>query len=413
MASAVLACALAAATATPVMAAAPALRGELLPVPAGTDRQTSVRAVDVSPSGVVAGNALDSASSTELPLRWAPAGPAGWWRQRLALPAGATSGHVSGLTDAGEAAGSVTLGDTRAVRWSRDGRSSTLLSAEPSAVTAVGPDGPWAVATVDPAIPIGGEAELVSRDGARTPVRGTPELDNGYRRTVGSVGGPVTALVWVGDGIGQGATTSPVLWRAGGSVRLPVVGSYFLGPACVSRVQADGSVVYSGYQSSGGTVAWVLARHAGGVPGAEVTLSRATAAGQPTAGLTCAAGDGGTDALAADGGIAGYVSDADGRRAAFWDAAGERTVVPLAAGEQSASGVAVATGGRMAVLADLGDGAAALSLWDDGVRTRLSAPAGWTVTAVVELTDAGLLVADVRNAAGVVRPAVWNLAGRG
>ncbi|MEU4561159.1 hypothetical protein AB0F72_22480 [Actinoplanes sp. NPDC023936] len=200
---------------------------------------------------MVAGNVLEtitvpdgSPSSVELPQRWVRAVPAGWWRQRLTLPAGATSGHVNGLTDAGEAGGSVTLDATRAVRWSLDGRSSTLLSADPSAVTAVGPDGPWAVTTVDPEIPVQGDTELVSRDGVRTPLRGTPDLDTGYRHTAGSVGG------------------------------------------------------------------------------------------------------------------------------------------------------------------------GALSLRDDGARTRLSAPAGWSVTSVVELTDTGLLVADVRNADGVVRPAAWNLGGR-
>ncbi|MDI6105580.1 hypothetical protein QLQ12_44075 [Actinoplanes sp. NEAU-A12] len=402
----------------PATAAAPAVRAEMLPVPvAGPDRRMSVRAVDVSPLGVVAGNALEtstapdgSTSYVERPQRWAYAGPAGWLRQPLALPSGATSGSVDGLTDLGEAAGSVSLGGSRAVRWSLDGRSTTVLSDSPSNVTAVGPNGPWGVSTFNPQIPIQGDAELVTRDGTRTPLRGTPDLDTGTSRSVGSVGGPDTAIVWVGEGIGQGRTSRPVLWRAGATLRFPVFSSYFLGAACVSRVHADGSAVYSGYSTSGGQVAWVLVRHAGGVPGTDVTLLRATGSDQPIAGLTCSPGSD-ADVFASDGGVAGYLTD-DGQRAAYWDAAGTLTVVPLEAGEQSASGVAVADGGRMVILARHEDGSSRLSLWDDGARTRLSTPRGWDVTSIVELTDAGLLVANVQNAEGVVRPAAWNLAGR-
>ncbi len=412
-----LAGALGVAGATPAAAAAPAVRAELLPIPtAGPGREISVQAVDVSPLGVVAGNTLEtvtapdgSTSSVERPQRWAYAGRAGWLRQPLTLPAGATSGHVDGLTDLGEAAGHVSLGSSRAVRWSLDGRSTTVLGDSPSTVTAVGPNGPWGVSTFNPQIPIHGDAELVTRDNTRTPLRGTPDLDSGTSRSVGSVGGPDTAIVWVGDGIGRGRTEWPVLWQAGATLRFPVFSSYFLGAACVSRVQADGSTVYSGYTSSGGQVALVLVRHTGGVPGTDVTLLRTTGADQPRAGLTCSPGLD-ADALASDGGIVGYLID-DGRRAAYWDAANTLTVVPLESGEQSASGVAGADGGRMVILARHEDGTSRLSLWDDGVRIRLSTPRGWDVTSVVELTDAGLLVANVQNAAGVVRPAAWNLAG--
>jgi hypothetical protein len=151
-----------------------------------------------------------------------------------------------------------------------------------------------------------------------------------------------------------------------------------------------------------------MVRHVGGVPGTDVELSRATAAGQPVAGLACSSGFV-PDNLAADGGIAGSVTDTDGTRAAYWNADNERTVVPLAAGERSAKGVAVADGGRMVLQVDGGDGSVRLSLWHNGVRRALATPAGWTVSSVIELTDRGLLVANVRDASGTVRPAAWQL----
>ncbi|MEU4420298.1 hypothetical protein AB0F81_06700 [Actinoplanes sp. NPDC024001] len=399
--------------------AAPTVRGHLLPVPAaGAHRQISVWAVDVSPLGVVAGNVEQtttapdgSASYLELPQRWAEVPGVGWLRQQLALPAGATSGRVNGLTDPGEAAGSVTLSDGRAARWSIDGRYTTLIGGASTSVTAVGPHGPWAVLTYDDDIPVIGESELVTRDNVRTPLSGTPDLDTGSRRSVSSVGGPDTAIVWVGEGLGQGRTSRPVLWKAGATLRFPVISSYFLGPACTSEVQADGSTVYSGYLRDDGEIAFALVRHVGGVPGADITLSRATGAGQPTGGLDCTPASS-ADTLASDGGVAGYLTDTNGRQAAYWDAANTLTVVAREAGEQSASGVAVADGGRMVILAQHDDGTSRVSLWDNGMRTRLTTPAGWTVTSVVELTDAGLLVANARNAAGVARPIAWNLTGR-
>ncbi|MFI7546269.1 hypothetical protein [Actinoplanes sp. NPDC049599] len=400
-------------------AAAPAVRGELLPVPAGgPGRQISVTAVDVSPFGVVAGTAQvtitgpDGVSTfTDLPQRWGKIPRAGWLRQQLPLPAGATSGRVNGLTDLGEAAGSVSGDGTRAVRWSLDGRSATLLGEDRSSVDAVGPAGPWGVNTSTAESPIAGEADLVTRAGARTPLRGTPELGTGYRRSVGSVGGPETALVWVTDGVGRGATARPVLWRSGATVRFPVVSSFLLGNTCVTRVHADGSLVYSGFILGGGTPSYTLVRHTGGVPGTDVTLSLAAVPGQPVGGLSCTPGLT-SNSLASDGGIAGFLSNAAGTRsAAYWNAADEQTVIPLQAGEQSAAGVAAAGGGRMVILAQQDDGTSRLSLWRDGVRTRLSTPSGWDVASVVELTDAGLLVANLRNTEGLIRPAAWQLAG--
>lgn len=403
--------------AAPAAASTAPVRGTLLPVPAaGPGGQLTVTAVDAAPLGVVGGTASvhvtnpdGTVSTVSTPHRWVRVPRVGWVRQPLALPDGATSGVVDGLTDATEAAGRVTLdGVARAVRWSVSGVSSTLIGESASAVTAVGPNGPWGVTTDTAPLPPAGYAELVTRDGTRTLLAGTPELDAGYRRSVGSIGGPTTALVWVTDGAGMGTNARPVLWVGGATRRLPVISSYFLGSACVSPVRADGSVVASGYSIDGGKVALVMVRHVGGVPGTDVELSRTTAAGEPVAGLVCGSGFK-PDNLAADGGIAGFVTTPDGTHAAYWNADNERTLVPLAAGERSAKGVAVADGGRMVIQAEGEDGSVRLSLWHNGVRRPLTTPDGWTISAVVELTDRRLLVANVRDASGVVRPAVWEL----
>lgn len=395
------------------------VRGRLLPVPAaGPGAQLTVTAVDVSPRGVVAGTAHvvttnpDGTQSTaDTPQRWAKVPHTGWQRQQLTLPAGATSGTVAGLTDRGEAAGEVTLdGATRAARWSVGGRSATLIGEAGSRVSAVGPSGPWGVFTgfTNPNNIFAGNSESVTRDGTRTALNGTPELDAGYRRWVSAVPDPDTALVWVVDGIGRGINSRPVLWQGGATVRLPVFSPALLEPACVSRLQSDGSVIASGYNVEAGIPSFVLVRHVGGVPGTDLVLSRATGPGRRISGISCESGRA-SNGLAADGGIAGYVNDADGRRAAYWNAADVLTVVPLEAGEQSATGVAAAAGGRMVIQARGDDGSTGLSLWRDGVRTPLSAPAGWSVASVVELTEAGLLIANVRDAAGTVRPAAWDL----
>ncbi|MBM2615102.1 hypothetical protein JIG36_05945 [Actinoplanes sp. LDG1-06] len=376
--------------------AAPApltIRGELLPLPAGAASGT---AVDVSPLGVVAGTAQ------ELPQRWVELPRVGWVRQPLALPEGATAGTVTGVTDLGAAAGAVTVdGSSRAARWSLDGRSAALVPG--TRVDAVGPRGTLGVYTAG-AEPMG-ESDLVARDGGRIPLRGTAELDAGYRRTVASVGGPATAVVWVTDGIGKGTTARPVLWRAGATLRLPVFSSFLLSTACVTRVLPDGTVVSSGYSNDGGTIAFVLTKHVGGVPGTDVELSRATQTGGQFASLTCDSTQSSRNALATDGGIAGNVQ----QQAAYWNPAGEVRLVPYAEGERASTGVAAATGGRMIVRAEHEDGTLSYSSWRAGVRTPLTAPEGWSIASVVELTDAGLLVANVRNADGVLRPAAWHL----
>ncbi|GAB2602244.1 hypothetical protein Aab01nite_62810 [Paractinoplanes abujensis] len=373
--------------------AVPAITGALLPVPAGA---VSVTAVDVSPLGVVAGTADDR------PQRWGRLPGAGWLRQPLALPAGATTGTVAGVSDLGEAGGSATVdGVPRAVRWSVTGLSAGLVPG--TRVDAVGPRGPLGVFTAG-SEPFG-ESDLVARDGSRTPLRGTPELDAGYRRTVASIGGPQTAVVWVTDGIGKGTTARPVLLRDGATLRLPVFSSFLLSTACVTRVLPDGTVVYSGYSNDNGAISFVLAKHVGGVPGTDVVINRATPSGGQFAALTCDSTQSSRNALASDGGFTGQAAG----QAAYWTPAGEGKSIPYAEGERASTGVAAASGGRVIVRAEREDGSLSYSLWHNGVRTALTAPAGWTIGHVVELTDAGLLVANVRNTAGVTRPAAWRV----
>ncbi|MBU2663598.1 hypothetical protein KOI35_08775 [Actinoplanes bogorensis] len=365
--------------------AAPVISAELLPGPAGT-------AVDVSPLGVVVGTAQG------IPQRWAKLPRAGWVRQQL----GTTPGTVAGVTDLGEAAGTV---NSQAVRWSVSGLTATVIPG--TRVDAIGARGTAGVYTAG-SEPLG-ESDLVDRDGTRTALRGTPELDAGYRRTVASVGSSRTAVVWVTNGIGKGTTARPVLWRDGATLRLPVFSSFFLSNACVSRVLPDGTVVSSGFSNDSGTPTWLMTKHVGGVPGTDVVLNRATASGQPIAGLTCDSTQSSLNTLAADGGIAGRVD----QQAAYWDPAGTAHVVPLAAGEVSAIGAAASTRGRIIVKATEADGTVRLALWRAGERTPLATPPGWAVRDVVELTDAGLLVANVSNAEGETRPAAWHLPRQG
>lgn len=384
----------------PASAAGPRL-GVLLPIPDGA---TSVTAADVTPGGVVGGTATTPAGDT--PLRWTARART---LQELTLPAGATAGRVIGLTDRGEAAGETTVdGVSRAVRWSADGRTATLIGDARTRVAAVGPAGPWAVFTAGTDdLGLTGETDLVTRSGTRTPLRGTPELDAGYRRTATSVTDERTALVWVVNGISRGTTSRPVLWQDGATATLPVVNIVFQARACASRVTPDGSVVASGWNTGSGTPKFQLVRHTGGVPGTDTVLNAATGPGQPFAGLTC--GDQTPDVLADDGGFTGFITDGLGQHAAYWDAADVRTDIPLAAGEASASGVATASGGRVVIQAEGTDGTSRLALWQDGTRTALRNPPGWSAVSVVELTEDGLLVANLRDASGAVRPAVWRL----
>ena len=391
--------------------------GTLLPVPAvGPGTSVSVAAVDVNPLGVVAGTAnLVSTdpdgvqSQTSLPQRWAQVPGVGWRRQQLAMPAGAQFGTVVGLTNLGEAGGTIsTDGVSHAVRWSVTGRSVTSIGGNGSQVSAVGPNGPWGVDTPNELNPIAGDTELVTRSGERTLLSGTPDLGAGYRRTVLSIGGPTTAIVGVTSGVGFGTRFTPVLWRAGATLTLPVFNSPLGITHCESRVRADGSLGYSGLSIAGGVPEQILVRHVGGVPGQDVDLSRTTSGAYAT--LGCQPGTVISDSLAADGGISGSANDAQGGSlAAYWDAANARTTVPLEAGQASAYGAAVATGRRMVIRAETVDHGARLTFWHNGIRTPLAVPAGWRVSRVVELTDAGLLVANLSDESGHLRPATWSL----
>jgi hypothetical protein len=398
-----------------------AVAATLLPVPyTGPGQAQAVRTADVTETGVVAGTAEITGTAPDgtpefrtSAHRWFRLAGSGWRRQELPAPAGAASASVAALTELGEGAGAVVSdGSQRAVRWSVDGRRVTTIGPPGSRSGAVGPLGTWGVDR-DTAVfpPVTGETELVSRGGARTPLDGTPELQNGFRRSTISVGGPRTAVVAVRSGAGSGTMIRPVLYRAGATLDLGVFSSP-LGPrACTSRVRNDGTLVYSGIRTGDGEPAAVLVRHVGGVPGRDVVLARNTAADGVSARLACDVELRSTDVLAPDGGVAGAVTDQGGTRvrAAYWSGRGARTVVPLAPGESRAVGAAVATGGRMVVRADGDDGVARLFLWDEGTRTALTLPAGRTLDAVVELTEAGVVAADARDAAGTVVPAVWQV----
>jgi hypothetical protein len=390
----------------------------LLPVPLTAPGQVqAVRAVDVTELGIVAATAQVAGPEGTPPRssaqRWIRLPGAGWQRQALGMPAGATSSSLSALTELGEGAGSVVVdGVDHAVRWSIDGRAATTIGPARSHAAAVGPLGTWGVDTDTTVTPpfFTGETQLVGRGGERTPLAGTPELDQGSRRSTYSVGGPRTALVTVGIGWGRGSGARFVLYRDGATLDPDVFGAFLLGaPPCASHVRADGTFVYTGLRSGDGGPTVVLGRHLGGVPGRDVVLSRSTPASDTFSGLACTSG-GTRDSLALDGGVAALFNDnAVGTSAAYWSGHDVRTVVPRAPGESAAVGAAVATGGRMVVRAQGYDGVARLFLWDDGVRTPLAIPAGWQLESVVELTETGLVVANLGNGAGAVVPAAWQV----
>ena len=193
--------------------------------------------------------------------------------------------------------------------------------------------------------------------------------ESGYRRTISSIARPDLLLFWTIDGIGRGATASPVLWQDGATVRLPVISSSFLTGTCVSRVQRDGSVVATGFNVTAGTPTFVTVRHTGGLPGTDVVLSRATQTDPVYGGITCTT-DLTSNTLAADGGIAGYLTEAGVRRAAYWNSSDVPLIVPLLPGEVQATGVAAATGGRIVIQSERADGSAGLALWRNGTRNR-------------------------------------------
>jgi len=369
----------------------------LLPV-----AQAVTRAADVSPAGVVVGTGVVNDAGGTLAYRWQPRGP-GYFRQRLAAPAGLPYASATGVTDRGEAGGNAFDAVSRigAYRWSTNGRVATALLVEPSAVAAVGP-GEW---LVNQGEYVGSTSTIVARDGTLTPITGLP---TGTGMGGMSLGGPQTALVAVRDGIGQGSYSTPYVWEAGAAQALPVNSSFFLGPACVSDVLADGSVAYSGYwlRSGGSPPPWQSAVLRGGVGGTTVTLQLPPGATHASLGKC---GDPG-DTLSADGYAVGQAYGA-ATEAVVWNPDGTPVLPGLRAGESSSSAVAVASGGRAVLLVTTTAGVQMPYLWRDGVRTPLRVPAGWKVDGIVELTDSGLVVGNLASADGQrVRPVVWRTA---
>ena len=369
----------------------------LLPV-----AQTVTRAVDVSPAGVIVGIGVVNDAGGTLAERWQPGGPV-YLRQRLTAPARLPYATATGVTDRGEAGGNAfdAVSRTGAYRWRASGRGATALVAEPSAVSAVGP-GEWLVNQGDY---FGSTSAIVARDGTVTPITGLP---TGTGTGGMSLGGPQTALVAVRDGIGQGSISTPYVWEAGASQALPVNSSFWFGPACVSDLLPDGSVAYSGlWLRSGGPPPQQIGVLRGGVGGTTVTLQLPPGATHASLGKCGEAGD----TLSADGYAVGHAYGA-ATEAVVWSPDGTAVLPGLREGESSSSAVAVASGGRAVLLVTTTAGPVPY-LWQDGTRTPLRVPAGWTVSGIVELTESGLVVGNLTSTDGQqVRPVVWRTRAR-
>ncbi len=405
--------------ADPAAAGGRAVRPLLL---AGDDEVT--QASDISPAGVVVG----TSGPLPPPVITGPLGPKSGWRwlvppvvgpalaQRLTVPAGTVGVEVSGVTDLGEAGG-VVIGpanyDRQPVRWSATGTRTTALTPGPdtgSLVTAVGP-AQWGVFTGDS---ISGTATLVARDGTRTELRGTPDLQDVRIISAQSIAGPRTALLTTISGIGRGSRGRTVIWQDGATRTLPIFATLDLPqPSCASTIQPDGTVAYSGIVSyspdTGFTQALAVRR--GGLAGTDVAL--------PTAGRAGSLGCSSLDTLAADGSVAGYLFDASAtpsaETAAVWQVTSggtpTLTTIPARAGETGTRATAVASRGRAVIQASAADGSRTLWVWSHGTRTQLALPAGWTLDKVIEMTDTGLVLANVRRADGAIRPVVWRTGG--
>lgn len=384
--------------ATPAVAAPlPAPVPILLPA-----TQPYVGARDIAPGGAIVGTAGPSDPQT---------GPTGstaqlWLNPRgvyvaqtLPVPEGATGATVAGVTDRAEAGGTVEFGTTsRAVRWSSDARvQPTLIGGNASRTSAVGP-GEWLVDTA-----LGrGFVEIVTRDGTRTNL----DLSPNYIHGVGglSAGGPTTALAWGSGGAGAGRSVQGVIWQDGATFGLPVLRTFSTGPvSCHSEIRPDGTVAFSGpgTQAPDGFGAGI---RRGGVAGTTVWLRAGGLMGQ----LGCQNGDLTSDTLSADGWVAGSVGSREvAPTAALWRPNGSLVRLGKAADETSSFAVAVARGGRAVIRGYLQDGGSRLYLWQRGTRTPLPIPAGWTLSEVVEMTDRGIVLANLTNADGQRRPVVW------
>lgn len=389
------------------------------PVLLAGDHEVTV-AVDISPVGVVVGTS-NASPPPDIPggqgegsgWRWI-VGPGGrqLGAQKLVVPGGTTRVEIAGVTDLGEAGGVVVgagVTQRQAVRWSVAGTQTIPLTTGPDpevTTSAVGP-GQWAVYTGGS---ISGTSAIVARDGARTELRGTADLDSARIVGVSSIGGPGTAVLGAVTGVGRGTTSRPVIWRDGATLTLPTRAMIDLPqPSCVSAILADGTVAYSGIVSYQPDIGFTraLSVHRGGIPGTEVAL--------PTAGRIGSLGCSSPDTLSSDGWVAGsLLADSVAGRpatAALWHAPSggtpTLTTIGVGPGETATTAVAVATRGRVVVVATTSDGTRLPYLWSNGARTPLPLPVGWALRTVVELTDNGLVLANVQNAAGAVRPVVW------
>jgi hypothetical protein len=394
--------AVAAPTAAPTAAVGP-----VAPIVLSGDQSQTI-AVDISPLGVVVGTS-NAPPPPDIPggtgaggaVRWLPL-PNSYLAQPLPVPAGTpttTSVSVAGVTDLGEAGGTLTARfDRQPVRWSVTGLQVTTLG--PVGLGTVDSVGPaqWGVYTGDS---ISGTSDIVARDGTHTPLAGTPQLADAREVFVGPISGPNTAQIAAVTGVGRGTRSTPLVWRNGATVALPVVSSFDIGPTCLSGILADGTIAYSGtVVGPGPTLIPVMAVHRGGVPGTEVPL--------PTGGRVARLGCSSRDTLASDGSVAGQLQATADKpaEAALWRGT---TLVPLGvrAGESATTAAAIASRDRVVLVATTTDGASVPYLWSNGVRTPLTLPAGWTLRNVVELTDAGVVLANVQNAAGDIKPVVW------
>jgi hypothetical protein len=394
-----------AAVLTPLSAgAATQVEGTLLAVP----DQPYVRAVDVNELGVIVGTTapgLETYTPGTAGYRWLAVGNR-FVRQRLQTPSDAFGVSVTGVNRFGEPAGTAGVPGTdsehtafRAIRWPVTGRDPVTIGAADSRTSAVG-DNAWGVAYPTNGF-ITGSGEIVDRNGTRTSVDDFPELP-GRIHTVTRIGSRDTALVTAVSGVGGGTSGQAAVVQAGRAKTLPVQSLVFYGGFCVSDMRPDGTIAYSGFGPGDGRFDYYMSIHRGGVPGTEEPL--------PTDGRVASIGCQNPDTLAKDDTVAGFVNANAARpqEAAVWTG-GTMTTLGVPDGFYRSEAVAAATGGRVVVVAIGADPDAPQSayLYRDGARLPLVVPAGWSLLNIVELTDRGLVVGNVKNAAGDVCPIAW------
>jgi hypothetical protein len=389
----------AAATSADPATRAAAVRGFLLPA-----NQSQAEAIDISPAGVVVGTLATAQGAPTAAQRWAPRAGGGWARRSLSVPDAAPS-RVSGVTNRGEAGGYIGTGTSAtAHRWTATGRRAIPLVPAQSATSAVGPN-QWLVNLGDSLF--ASQTAIIARDGTSTPITAIPG-----RAVAGmSIAGPQTAVVSSTDGVGPNTTGTPYVWESGAAQALPVFSSFTFGTACVSAVQADGSVAYSGAARQDGTptVGQRIGVLRGGVNGQDTPLQTPAGAFAVSLGFQCPHRD---DVLSSDGWAVGSVTWVGAPpEAVIWRPDGTAVLPGLHEGEHSSVAAAVATGGRavLRVSTDQGD---RLYYWRDGVRTPLTLPTNWSLLDIVEITETGYILANLQGGGGDVpqtRPAVWRV----